>query len=322
MPDEFEIIEDLFAPLAGPEGLGLKDDAAVMQPRAGYDLVITKDAIAAGRHYLPGDPPDTIAKKLLRVNLSDLATKGAKPLGYLLSCAWSETTDLEWMRAFAAGLAEDQRLYDVRLWGGDTIKVAGPSVFSLTAIGEVPQGQMITRTGAQAGDDLWVTGTVGDAALGLKVAQGKYEASAERERDYLISRYQVPEPPVAFGRELHGIATTAVDVSDGLLGDLAHVCQQSGVGAVIERQRIPLSAAMEQHLVSDTAGWQLVFGGGDDYQILFAAPSDCRQQIMDLAAAQNVQVFRIGSVTQEKRMAVLDEVGQPIDAAPAGFTHF
>ena len=193
-----------------------------MQPRAGYDLVITKDAIAAGRHYLPGDPPDTIAKKLLRVNLSDLATKGAKPLGYLLSCAWSETTDLEWMRAFAAGLAEDQRLYDVRLWGGDTIKVAGPSVFSLTAIGEVPQGQMITRTGAQAGDDLWVTGTVGDAALGLKVAQGKYEASAERERDYLISRYQVPEPRSHLDVSCTGLRRPLLMCSDGLLGDLAH----------------------------------------------------------------------------------------------------
>ncbi|WOF74030.1 thiamine-phosphate kinase [Parvibaculaceae bacterium PLY_AMNH_Bact1] len=323
VPNEFSLIEHLFEPLAGPEGLGLQDDAAVFNPRTGYDLVLTKDAIAEGRHYLPGDPADTVAKKLLRVNLSDLAAKGATPRGYLLSCAWSGYGSLDWMQAFAAGLKADQAEFGIRLWGGDTIKVEGPSVFSLTAIGEVPSGQMVTRAGAAVGDDLWITGTVGDAALGLLVAQGQCEdVVGEKDRDYLINRYRIPQPPVAFGSELCGIASGALDVSDGLLGDLEHLCAVSHVGARIDRSAIPLSEAFSKCLASTEDNWRLAFGGGDDYQILFAAPRAQRTAIQNKARQAEVQVTRIGHLASEQAVVVLDEAGQAVDVAHAGFTHF
>jgi len=322
VPNEFSLIERLFGPLAGPEGFGLKDDAAVLTPRAGYDLVLTKDAIAEGRHYLPGDPADTVAKKLLRVNLSDLAAKGATPRGYLLSCAWSAETSLDWMQAFADGLKEDQSKFGLSLWGGDTIRVSGPSVFTLTAIGEVPSGQIVTRAGAASGDDLWVTGTIGDAALGLLVAQGEYEDVDQDDRDYLISRYRLPQPPVAFGRELVGVASAALDVSDGLLGDLEHICSASQVGAQLDRSALPLSPAFETGLASNEEYWRLVYGGGDDYQILFAAPRGHYERIVDLARAADVQVSCVGRLTSEQRIVVLDEAGQPVEVPPSGFTHF
>ncbi len=322
MPDEFSLIERLFDPLAGPEGLGLKDDAAVFTPRAGYDLVLTKDAIAEGRHYLSSDPPDTVAKKLLRVNLSDLAAKGATPRGYLLSCAWSAETPLDWMQAFADGLEEDQSKFDLSLWGGDTVRVSGPTVFSLTAIGEVPSGRAVTRSGAAPGDDLWVTGTIGDAALGLLVAQGEYAGTEPEDRDYLISRYRIPQPPVAFGKQLSGFASAALDVSDGLLADLDHLCAASQVGARLERSAIPLSPAFKKCMASTEDSWRLVYGGGDDYQILFAVPREKQERVVDLARGASFQVSCIGCLTEAQDVVVLDEAGQPIDVAPAGFTHF
>ncbi|AWZ00763.1 thiamine-monophosphate kinase [Rhodobiaceae bacterium] len=322
MPDEFSLIERLFEPLAGPEGLGLKDDAAVFTPRVGYDLVLSKDAIAEGRHYLSSDPPDTVAKKLLRVNLSDLAAKGATPRGYLLSCAWSAETPLDWMQAFADGLEEDQSKFDLSLWGGDTIRVSGPTVFSLTAIGEVPSGRAVTRSGAAPGDDLWVTGTIGDAALGLLVAQGEYAGTEPEDRDYLISRYRIPQPPVAFGKQLSGFASAALDVSDGLLADLDHLCAASQVGARLDRSAIPLSPVFKKCTTSTEERWGLVYGGGDDYQILFAAPREKQERVVDLARAANVQVSCIGCLTEAQDVVVLDEAGQSIDVAPAGFSHF
>lgn len=322
MPDEFTLIDELLAPLAGPEGLGLKDDAAVLSPRAGHDLVFTKDTIAEGRHYLPDDPPETVAKKLLRVNLSDLAAKGATPLGYLLSTAWSSETSFEWMKQFVAGLREDQSEFGLHLWGGDTIKTSGPSVFSLTGIGEVPTGQMVTRSGAQVGDELWVTGTIGDAALGLKAAQGQLRALSDGDRDILIEGYRVPEPPVAFGSKLPEIASAAIDVSDGLLADLAHLCEQSSVGACIEKRNIPLSEVVNKCLEIDNQQWQLVSGGGDDYQILFTAPVEKKEQVLELAGGEGVRVSRLGVIAKETGVVLLDEAGQPIDAVPAGFTHF
>lgn len=322
MPGEFSLIEQLFEPLAGPEGLSLQDDAAVLSPRAGYDLVLTKDAIAEGRHYLPGDPAETIAKKLLRVNLSDLTAKGAMPRGYLLSCAWSYETSFEWMQAFADGLKEDQGEFGIALWGGDTVRLEGPSVFSLTAIGEVPTGQIIKRTGAAPGDDLWVTGTIGDAALGLLIATGEYEAGTQAGRDHLIDRYRVPQPPVTFGRKLCGVATAALDVSDGLLGDLEHLCRASNVGARIDRSAIPLSTEFKKCLSSSEAFWRLVYGGGDDYQTLFSSPHASQDRVVEIAHSVGVQVSRIGQLTEEQSVTVLNEVGQPEDVAPFGFSHF
>ncbi len=322
MPDEFSLIEHLFAPLSGPQGLGLKDDAALLTPRAGYDLVLTKDALAEGRHYLPDDPPQTVAKKLLRVNLSDLAAKGAEPRGYLLSCGWSDSTSFEWMQAFAEGLGEDQSKFGIQLWGGDTIKLAGPSVFSLTAIGEAPSGQMVTRSGAAPGDDLWITGTIGDAALGLLVAQGRLDVPQAIDREFLIERYRVPEPPVAFGRELRGVASAALDVSDGLVADIEHLCAASNIGVEISRDAIPLSDAARACVARDGNAWLSVLSGGDDYQILFSAHPNQHEQVITLARGAGIGAAKIGQVTQDTEIKVVDWAGKPIEIPSTGFTHF
>jgi thiamine-monophosphate kinase len=322
VPGEFSIIENLFAPLAGEGAFALQDDAALFTPTPGQQLVLTKDAIAEGRHYLAGDPPGDVARKLLRVNLSDLAAKGATPRGYLLSCAWSETTSYEWMAAFAAGLAADQKQFGVELLGGDTIKAAGPSVFSLTAIGDVAAGKMVLRSGARPGDDLWVTGTIGDGALGLLAARGELDFLSASDKDYLVQRYRVPEPPVSFGKELSGLASAALDVSDGLLGDLGHLCRSSEVGAKIRQESIPVSSATNACVVTRPDRWAPILSGGDDYQILFAAPVAKREAISSTAVSTGTTVTRIGELTVDAKIAVLDAAGKPVDVSSTGFTHF
>ena len=315
-PGEFELIERLFAKLAGPGGLSLKDDAAILKPRSGCDLVLTKDAIAEGRHYLPDDPPGDIARKLLRVNLSDLAAKGA----CLLSCAWGPGIDVGWIEAFCAGLEEDQAAYHIELLGGDTIRVDGPTVLSLTAIGEVAAGQMVRRAGARIGDDVYVTGTIGDAALGLLVTTGAL-ALASPANEALVQRYRVPEPPVSFGAILAGFAHASVDVSDGLLADLTHMCEASGVGAEIEQNAIPLSPFVQEGLRQSPDLWERILCGGDDYQTLFTASADRAAEVIAAARKTAIQVTKIGRVAAEK-INLLDDSGNPATVSREGFRHF
>ncbi|PCJ71468.1 MAG: thiamine-phosphate kinase [Rhodobiaceae bacterium] len=320
--DEFSLIKHLFASLAGPGAFGLTDDAALLQPTPGFDLVLTKDAIAEGRHYLPDDPPGDVARKLLRVNLSDLAAKGAHPRGYLLACAWSEATPLAWMEAFAAGLAEDQERYGISLLGGDTIRIEGPSVFSLTALGEVPTGRMVRRKGARAGDQLYITGTVGDAALGLLAATGKLASTDEQTRSILIERYRVPAPPVTFGMQLSQVASAAIDVSDGLLADLQHLCEASGLGAVIERDAIPLSEGASELVAANPDLWQSVLSGGDDYQILFSAPANASSKIKSISEKTDVRITPLGEMVAAPGVSVRSSTGELIAVDQTGFSHF
>lgn len=322
LPDEFSLIEKLFSPLAGPGAFGLKDDAAVMQASAGCDLVLTKDAIAEGRHFLPSDPAGDVARKLLRVNLSDLAAKGARPKGYLLACAWNRATSFEWMAVFAEALHQDQKQFGLALLGGDTIRVEGPSVFSLTAIGEVATSKMVRRSGANAGDDLWVTGTIGDAALGLKVALGEDLSLTKGAKAKLLARYRVPNPPVLFGAQLSKFASAALDVSDGLLGDLQHLCAASGRLGVIERDLIPLSAEVAQLVKDQPEKWTSVVAGGDDYQILFSVPPERAEILKQVAAETNTQATRIGHIDVGQGGCLLGPHGQQLTIAESGFSHF
>lgn len=319
-PGEFELIERLFAKLAGPGGLSLKDDAAILKPRSGCDLVLTKDAIAEGRHYLPDDPPGDIARKLLRVNLSDLAAKGACPRAYLLSCAWGPGIDVGWIEAFCAGLEEDQAAYHIELLGGDTIRVDGPTVLSLTAIGEVAAGQMVRRAGARIDDDVYVTGTIGDAALGLLVTTGAL-ALASPANEALVQRYRVPEPPVSFGAILADFAHASVDVSDGLLADLTHMCEASGVGAEIEQDAIPLSPFVQEALRQSPDLWERILCGGDDYQTLFTVPVERTRDIEAAALRTGTRVSRIGRVVAAD-VRLLDATGQKLTIDHMGFQHF
>src|SRR5579883_330391 len=248
---EDSLIARYFKPLAtDPGAFGLVDDAAILQAR-GDDIVVTTDAIVEGVHFLPDDPPDTLARKALRVNLSDLAAKGATAAGFVLTLALRRADDA-WLSAFARGLGEDARAFDCPLLGGDTVSTPGPLTISVTAFGRVPSGKMVPRTGARPGDQVMVTGTIGDAAVGLDILTGGPAANAlvrdAAARDMLIGRYRVPQPRNALTNAIRAHARSAMDVSDGLAGDLTKLCAASHVSAVIDVARIPISAAAQSVL--------------------------------------------------------------------------
>src|ERR1700723_3203433 len=230
---EFGRIREFFAPLAGLGALDLTDDAALVDCPPGYRLVVTVDQLVEGVHFLADDPPELVAKKLMRRNLSDLAAMGATPRHYLLTSALPASRDDDWVRRFAEGLAEDQHRYGIALLGGDSTSTPGPTALTLTAIGQVAAGREIRRNGAKPGDRVWVSGTIGDAFLGLKALRGAYGKLAAAHRAALIARFQLPNPRTELGPCLGGIASAMIDISDGLLADLGHICETSGVAATI-----------------------------------------------------------------------------------------
>lgn len=324
-PDEFALIEALFAPLAvdAPGAYALKDDATLFSPTPGHETVLTVDAMVEGVHFLPEDPPESIARKLLRVNLSDLAAKGAAPKGYLLAATWRNDTSYEWMRRFAAGLESDQRSFGLSLWGGDTTATEGPIVLSLTAIGEVPAGGMIRRGGALPGDAIYVTGTIGDGALGLLVLQGALDIPEARHAAHLTKRYREPEPRISVGPKLCGLAHAALDVSDGLMADLGHLCEVSGTGARIELDLVPLSEAARAAVERQPRLVEKIAGGGDDYEILFAIPSELAKEVEAIARETGVPATRIGTVTERSEgVSAIDDSGKPIRLKQLGYRHF
>jgi thiamine-monophosphate kinase len=303
---EFDLIARFFAPLAtAPGAFGLKDDAAIISPRAGHDLVVTTDTIIAGVDFLDDDPPVTIAKKALRVNLSDLAAKGAEPFAYLLTLSLPKV-DAAWLDEFARGLGEDQAAFGLSLLGGDMSATPGPLSIAVTAFGHVPQGTMIRRFGAKPGDGVFVTGTIGDSGGGLEARNG-----------VLFERYRVPEPPVAFGASLRGLASAAIDVSDGLLADLGHIADVSGVRIVVEALRIPRSDALRALWGDTLEAIVCAATAGDDYQIAFTV-----SPAKEAAVASSVQVTRIGTVEQGSGVVLLDAQGREIVVARKGFAHF
>ena len=245
LPGEFELIARYFAPLAKgfPGAYGLLDDAAVITPAAGHELVAKTDAIVGGVHFLPEDPPDLVARKALRVNLSDLAAKGAIARAYMLDLMLPKRSVEAWIAGFAHGLAQDQDEYGVHLIGGDTDSTPGPVTIAIMAFGEVPTGRIIRRGGARPGDTIFVTGTIGDAALGLEVLRGRLPELDTASAGFLVDRYRLPLPRVTVGPQLIGLATAALDVSDGLIADLGHICEVSDLTAIVEAPRVPLSPA-------------------------------------------------------------------------------
>jgi thiamine-monophosphate kinase len=319
MPEgEFEFIARRLRPLATAGGaLALTDDAALLDPAPGRQLVLAKDAMVAGVHFLPADPPGQIAQKLLRVNLSDLAAMGAAPVGYLLALARPKDITDGWLAGFCAGLAADNAAFEVALLGGDTVSTPGPLTLSLTAIGEVPTGAALLRGGAEPGDDVWVSGTLGDAALGLKVLQGAL-AVAEPARAFLIERYHLPQPRLALGEALRGIATAAIDISDGLVADLGHVLEVSGVGAELRADALPLSAAAREVPGARDAA----LAGGDDYELLFTAAPERQAEIAALARQLGIPLTRIGVIRVGSDLRILDASGQAIVPPSKGWQHF
>ena len=314
LPAEFALIARHFRPLAGPGALDLRDDAAVLMPPAGRELVLTVDAMVAGVHFLPDDPPDLVGRKLLRVNLSDLAAKGAVPLGYLMTVSTPRTTPDAWFAGFAAGLAQDQREYGITLLGGDTTSTPGPISLSLTAIGHVAPGQAVHRAGAASGDGIWVTGTIGDGALGLAVAHGEIADPT----GHLLRRYRLPQPRV--GLAIAGIASAGMDVSDGLVQDLGHICRASGVGAEIDAALVPLSDAAR------AAGpdWLATcLTGGDDYELLMAIQPPHEPALLRIAQAAGMAVTRIGVFhSGPAAVRVRGPDGMPMALRTGGWSHF
>ena len=268
--NEFDIISRYFAPLAGEGGFGLKDDAALLPARAGHDLVVTTDTISEGTDFFAFDPPDMIAQKALRVNLSDLAAKGAQPACYLLSLTLPPTVTQDWLSAFASGLARDQETFGISLLGGDTGAGEGPLSIAVTAFGFVPHGKMVKRSGARVGEAVYVTGTVGDSGGGLAIFKREKHTLSDQDRNYLAGRYRVPQPPVSFAAELHAIARASVDISDGLIADLGHIASASGVRIVVEGEKVPLSMPLRALWGAETLLRAVT--AGDDYQIAFTGP--------------------------------------------------
>lgn len=322
--DEFEIIARHFKPLAAKcEGaMGLSDDAAALRVGAGRELVVTADALVEGVHFLSNDPPDLIARKMLRVNLSDLAAKGATPTVYLMTLALGPAVDESWIASFANGLAKDQDEFGVSLAGGDTTATPGPTTLSVTAMGEVAQGRTLRRGGARDGDGIWVSGTIGDGALGLAAARGEslgLDVDAER---LLADRYRLPRPRVTLGPRLVGVAHAAMDVSDGLVGDLRHICDASGLGAEIEAARVPLSAAARVVLMHAPERLRDILTGGDDYEILFTAPVSQDGALTALAKETGTALTHIGTMVAGGGVTVRDAAGRALETGHGGYRHF
>jgi thiamine-monophosphate kinase len=318
-PSEFALIARYFAPLArAPGALGLSDDAALLENIAGTQTVITTDALVAGVHFLAGDPPRQVAQKALRVNLSDLAAKGAAPAGYLLALSLPQDFDAAWVEAFAAGLAEDQERFAVSLLGGDTTATPGPLTLAITALGRVPQGRMLRRQGAKPGDLVFVSGTIGDAGAGLAVLQGKLKAADHAA--FLIGRYRLPQPRLELGAALHGVASAALDVSDGLLADLGHIAEVSRVRITVESARLPLSPALKGACGRGLEAIIAAATAGDDYEIAFTAP--CESEALEAGKHAQVAVTCIGRVEAGQGVALLGADGAEIPIARAGFCHF
>jgi thiamine-monophosphate kinase len=317
LPPEFALIARHFLPLAGPGALGLGDDAALLDPPPGRQIVIAADAMVAGVHFLPDDPPETIGRKLLRCNLSDLAAMGAAPLAYLLTASLPRDIAPDWLERFSAGLAADQAEFGLQVLGGDTTSTPGPVTLSLTILGQVVPGQALRRVGATPGQDIWVSGSIGDGTLGLAVLLGELPADAE---GFLAGRYRLPRPRLGLGQALLGLATAAMDVSDGLVQDLGHLCRAAGCAAEIRAADVPLSPAAAALLAADSKLMTRILTGGDDYELLFAAPPEAAPEIGARAAAQGVTATRIGRfVAGAPSVMVLDH---PLPPGRAGWSHF
>jgi len=322
LPGEFELIRRYFAPLAGPGSLKLTDDAAVVDLQPGRSLVATTDTVIAGVHFLADDPPDLIARKALRVNLSDLASMGAEPLGYLLVTALPAGIDENWVAQFSRGLAQDQAEFSIALLGGDTAFTPGPLSLTITALGQVERGKALLRSGAKPGDRVYVSGTIGDSAFGLKLAKGEPLTLSPSEKSSLLDRYRLPQPRLGLGRRLIGVASAAMDVSDGFAADLGHICQASRVGALVEAAKLPVSPALRSVLEAGEASLVEVATGGDDYELLFTAPAAVELLLGRIATELALPLTAVGEIRREPGVIVLDQNGRAVELGPGGYRHF
>ena len=324
MSAEDRLIARYFQPIAThPGALGLSDDAAFIKPPPGCDLVLKTDAIIGGVHFFAEDAADGVARKALRVNLSDLAAKGAKPLGFLLSLALPKETGDGWLSGFAQGLRADAIVFGCPLFGGDTDRTPGPITISIAMFGSVPEGTMVRRAGAKPGDRVFVSGTIGDAALGLVLRKGADWKLTDAQRQHLASRYLLPQPRNALAEAVRTHASAAMDVSDGLVGDFAKLCRASQVAADDRRSRAcrcrrrprrrwpPIRPCCETALT-----------GGDDFEIVCTVPAAKAEAFRAAAKAAEVAVSEIGEIKAGEGVRFVDSHGQVLAFKRASFSHF
>lgn len=323
---EFELIARVFAPLAADGALGLTDDAAFYRPRPGRDLVLTKDEVVSGVHFFADDPWDAVARKALRVNLSDLAAKGAVPVGYLLALGLPKDFTVEEIDALGAGLAADQAIYGISLYGGDTVRSPAGLTLSVTAIGEVKEGGMVRRGGAKAGDVIVVTGTIGDAALGLALRLDAALATrlglSDAHRDYLLDRYLLPRPRGALAAAVADHASGGMDISDGLVGDLSKMAAASGVAIEIDADRVPLSEAAQAAVTSDPHLLATALTGGDDYELALSMPEAEAAAFLAAAGAAGIGATVIGRVSPGEGASVRGDHPALADLGAGSYRHF
>jgi thiamine-monophosphate kinase len=321
--DEDRLIFRHFKPLAtDPGALGLTDDAAFITPPPGCDLVLKTDAIVGGVHFFPDDPPGQLARKALRVNLSDLAAKGAKPLGYLLSLVLPGDVSESWLTSFAAGLQADAGTYGCPLFGGDTDRTPGPLTISIAMFGAVPIGTMVQRSGARPGNRIMVTGTIGDAALGVQLRRGAAWKVSLDAREHLLSRYLLPQPRNALAEAVRTHATAAMDISDGLAGDLTKLCEVSGVAAAVEVANVPLSEAASGALAAEPSLHEAILTGGDDYEIVCTVAPDKVEGFRAAATAAKVAVTDIGAISKGQGVHFLGADRKPVVLNRLSYSHF
>ena len=323
MSAEDRLIARFFAPLAThPGALGLSDDAAFVKPPPGCDLVLKTDAIIGGVHFFPEDAADAVARKALRVNLSDLAAKGAKPLGFLISLGLPKDVGDDWLTKFAQGLRADAEAYGCPLFGGDTDRTPGPVTISVAMFGSVPEGTMVRRAGARPGDRVFVSGTVGDAALGLGVRRGATWKLSPAQQAHLADRYLLPQPRNALAEAVRLNASAAMDVSDGLAGDFAKLARVSGVGAIIDVVRVPLSDAAKSAIAAEPGMLETALTGGDDYEVLCTVPPDKADAFRNAAKLAGVPVTDIGEIVAGDSVGFIGSDGKPLGFKRMAYSHF
>ncbi|HEX2892028.1 thiamine-phosphate kinase [Vineibacter terrae] len=320
---EFELIATLLRPLAAgfPGAFALGDDTARLAPPPGEELVVKTDALVCGVHFLPAHDPGLVARKALRVNLSDLAAAGARPLAYQLALVLPDAIDDVWLTAFCAGLADDQKTYGIALCGGDTTSTPGALTIVITAFGTAPAGATPGRGGARPGDGVFVSGTIGDGALGLLANTGRLPQASAADRAFLDDRYLLPQPRLDLGQRLRGVASACMDVSDGLVGDLGHICDRSGVRAVIDADAVPLSAAARAVLARRPDLLETVLSGGDDYELLFTAPAARAAAITEAAGLAGVPVVAIGRIEAGSGGVTVEQGGRRLALSRASYRH-
>ncbi len=317
LSSEFDLIARHFTRPAANAVLGVGDDAALIDVSNGMDLAVSTDTMVSGTHFFPDVDPETLGHKALAVNLSDMAAMGAMPWWATLALTLPKV-DHDWLAAFAKGFFDLADEFGVSLIGGDTTR--GPLSMTVTIMGEVPAGAALRRNGASPGNDIWVSGTLGDAALAVAHRHGRLRLD---EADYAeaVMRLYEPSPRVNLGQALRGMATSAIDISDGLLADITHICRLSGVGAKVQFEDLPISAIVAKH-ERTPQGLQAIVAGGDDYELCFTAPPNARESMADLSDMLGVALTRIGTIEDGTGIELLDANGRQIAIDGRGFDHF